>query len=386
MTWGSLFWIFFGYYLMLSCGTSCNLKNNQETQQPPDPPRPQQTACETRGTWLWASSIDSEDKRALVLQKISNANLNTVFVSIPPIDGNHGYGTGDAFLAFIKEAKILELSVHGWMSNGRRNGRNVHADFRDPDEQDGQVRWVNNLMNLYGDYLDGVHLDYIRFFDGEAVNLDKKLDGVTETVRKIANHLESNYPGTFLTAACFREAPSKEESYRDPPLWVEDVPQWFRDWYAVNPGSIYHGPDFVYVPYHFKYQQNPVGWLKNNIVTAVMPMQYSIRHDEWKLTADIFKSFNAFVWDSPSGVYMGIGWMPKTSDTSVRGFDPPGVVRKIKYGRTIGMKGFVIFILANHETDDTALIDALAVDSETNDNDAPFKEWVPSCLNNQEAR
>jgi len=56
------------------------------------------------------------------------------------------------------------------------------------------------------------------------------------------------------------------------------------------------------------------------------------------------------------------------------------VVRKIRYGRSIGMNGFVIFILANHETDDSALIDALTVDSATNGNDAPFKEWVPSCL------
>ncbi len=381
MTWGNLFRMFLGFYLMLTCGTSCNLKNNEEPQQPQEPP--QQTACETRGTWLWASSIDSADKRAMVLQKLSNANLNTVFVSIPPIGGNHGYGTGYDFQEFIKEAQILELSVHAWLANGRRKGRNVDVDFRETGEQDAQVQWVNELMNLYGNYLDGVHLDYIRFTDGEAVNLGKKLDGVTETVRKISNFLASDYPGKSLTAAVFREARSKVEAYRDPPLWVEDVPQWFRDWYAVNPGSIYHGPDFVYVPYHFKYQQNPMGWLEDNIVTAVMPMQYSTWHDEWKLTADIFKSFNEFVWDDASGVYMGIGWLPKTSETSHRGFDPEGVVRKIKYGRSIGLKGIVIFILANHETDDSALIDALSVDSGVNDNDAPFKEWVPSCLNNQ---
>lgn len=379
MTWSNLFWIFFGFYLMLTCGTSCNLKSTGEPQKQ-DPPAPQKTDCETRGTWLWASSIDTADKRAAVLQKISNANLNTLFVSIPPITGNHGYGTADAFLEFIKEAKILELSVHAWLANGRRKGRDVQVDFRDSNEQDAQVQWVTEIMNLYGDYLDGVHLDYIRYTEGEAVNLDKKLDGVTETVRKIKNRLDSHFPGKFLTAAVFREARSKEEAYRDPPLWVEDVPQWFREWYAVNPGSIYHGPDFVYVPYHFKYQQNPIGWLQDNIVTAVMPMQYSTWEDEWKLTADIFESFNSFVWDAPTGVYMGIGWLPKTSETSHRGFDPEGVVQKIAYGRAIGLKGFVIFILANHETDDSAVIDALSVDSEINNNNAPLKEWVPSCL------
>jgi len=378
MTWSTLFWGFFGFYLMLTCGTSCNLKSNQKSQQPQDPPG--ETRCETRGTWLWASSIDSENKRAVVLQKISNANLNTVFVSIPSINGNHGYGTADAFLEFIKEAKILELSIHGWMSNGRRKGRDVQADFRNPGEQDAQVQWVNDLMNLYGDYLDGVHLDYIRYIDGEAVNLDKKMDGVTETVRKIANHLKTNFPGKFLTAAVFREEPSREEVYRDPPLWVEDVPQWFREWYAAHPGSIYHGSGWVYVPMHMKYQQNPVGWLKEEIMDAVMPMKYTIHDDEWNQTADYFKSFNTFVGNEPTATCMGIGWLPKTSDSSNRGFDPPGVVRKIRYGRSIGMNGFVIFILANHETDDSALIDALVVDSGTNDNNAPFKEWVPSCL------
>ncbi|MCP5106948.1 MAG: hypothetical protein GY950_26425 [bacterium] len=359
---------------LITCCISCQIKKTISQPQPSSAP------CETRGTWLWASSFDTPEKRTVALDSIAQGNLNTVFVSIPPIGGNFGYGSPEDFLAFIKEAKNQGLSLHGWMSNGRRNGRNNTIDFRDAGEQDAQVVWVLDLLVRYGDYLDGVHLDYIRPMYGGAVNRDGIMDGVTATVRKIYDNLKYSYPGKYLSAACFRETPVKEESYRDPPLWVEDVPQWFRDWYADHPGSIYHGPDYVCVPKHLKWGQNPVSWLNEPIMSAVMPMQYTINDDVWNQTVDTFKSFNQYVGNKPETAYVGLGWVPQSDDAPDRGCDPPGVVRKIKYGRSIGMKGFVIFILCNHGFDDSPLLKALSEDSEANGYDAPYKTAVPSCL------
>lgn len=365
---GNILVFLFVFHITITTCVSCRLGGQED--QPLEPEVP----CETRATWLWASSIDSPEKRASVLQKISAAHLNTVFVSIPAINQNFGFGKAKDFLAFITGAKKQGLSAHGWMANGMRKGRKVEIDLRDKKEQEAQVQWVLKLMDQFGDHLDGVHLDYIRTMKPGAVNHQGKMAGVTTTIRKINNRLKTDYPGKHLTATCIRLKPKKEESYKDPPGWIEDVPRWFRDWYAANPGSIYHGPDHVLVPLYMKFQQNPIGWLKESIVENVMPMQYTIEDKRWKREIDYFKSFNEFVGNDPTRIYMGISWQPK------KGFDPPGVVRKIKYARFIGMKGFVIFILCNHEYDDSPLIRALSVDSALNDYDAPFKKAVPSCL------
>lgn len=367
--------IVFIIQLLLTPALCCKIK---ETPQPVEP-NPT-AACETRGTWMWASSIDTPEKRDHVLDLIKRANLNTVFLSIPPIEGNYGHGDGDVFKDFIKRAVQQGLGVHAWFTNARRPGGGQQADYRTPAEQKAQTDWVDAVMDKYGKYLAGAHLDYIRFTSGEDVNIDGKMDGVTATIRSIRNMLDKKYPGKYLTATCLRLAPSPEERNTGVPTWEEDVPQWFRDWYAANPGSIYHGTDFVYVPMHMKYQQNPVGWLKEGLVDAVMPMQYSILDDEWNQSVDLYKSFNTFAGNNPALIYMGLGWIPKTSPDSHKGYDAAGVARKIKYGRSIGMKGFVIFILANRDHDDTPLIEMLTENAAANQFDPPFKTLVPSCF------
>jgi len=338
-----------------------------EDPEPPTPPTP--TQCETRGTWLWASSIDSSDKRDFVLDKILEANLNTVFVSIPSINGNYGHGNTNSFLDFITKAKAAGLSLHAWMANGRRKGRDIEIDFRDLNEQEAQIQWVMSIMSNYGQYLDGVHLDYIRYSNSEAVNNNFKMDAVTEMISRIHNFLSSNYPGKYLTATSFvlGSVDSKNGS----------PPQWFINWKTNNPNNIYSNNK---VPYFMQVQQDPIKWLNNQIIDGVMPMQYTIDDGMWNQEIDVFKSFNSYNDNDQTKILMGLGWMEKTSPTSTRGYDPAGIVRKIKYGRLQGMKGFVIFILFNHGYDDSPLIEALTIDSAENNNDAPFKKAAPSCF------
>ncbi len=331
---------------------------------------------ETRGTWLWAKSIDTPAKRLHALGIIKRAHLNTVYLAVPPIGGNYGHGTPANFLHFLRAAKKQGLSVHAWFSNGRRPGKGRYADFREPNEQQAQTGWVLAVTKRFGHLLEGIHLDYIRYKKGEDVNFQGKMDGVTATIRSIRRALDSRYPGKKLTATCFRLVPSRVQRYHKNFTWQEDVPLWFRQWFNHNPGSIYHGKH-VQVPMHMKYQQDPVGWLKASLVDAVIPMQYSTHDGDWNQSVELFKSFNRHAGNEPTRIYMGLGWIPKSSARSRKGYDAAGIARKIRYGRNLGMKGFVIFILVNRDTDDSPLISALTVDSKQNGFNAPFKKDAP---------
>lgn len=56
------------------------------------------------------------------------------------------------------------------------------------------------------------------------------------------------------------------------------------------------------------------------------------------------------------------------------------MVRKIKYGRQAAFKGFVIFELSAFRPIDQILIDTLSVDPAANHFEAPFKNFVNSCI------
>jgi len=343
----------------------CVLSCNPEAPDQPSPtpiPTPTPTQCETRGAWIWASSIDSSNKRSYVLDKLLEANLNTIFVSIPSINNNHGYGGTDDFISFIRESKNSGLSVHAWMTNGWRNGKDTEADFRDPSEQEEQVQWVRSIMSTYGQYLDGIHLDYIRYPGSEAVNINNKMDAVTQTINKIHDFLAANYPVKYLTATSFVHIPVKSRG--------GSPPEWFTEWRA-NSNNIYSNNK---VPYFMQVQQDPIDWISKKIVDGVMPMQYTIDDTEWNQEIDFFKSFNTYNGNDPAKTLMGLGWM------SSKGYDAAGIVRKIKYGREQGMKGFIIFILFNHGYDDSPLLNALTIDSAENNFDAPFKNKANSCI------
>jgi len=323
--------------------------------------------CEIRGTWLNPKSFDSQLRRTATLTKLTTANFNTIFVAAPPIGDNYGWSDASHFLAFIQQADLLGFSVHVWVSN---NNRIEDVDFTSPAEQAAQAQWVLDLMAQYGTYLDGVHFDYIRYSDWEDVNIDGKMDGVTQTIANAYTQLKLNYPDKYLTCTSFDIEPNWEESYVDPPLWGEDVPTWFKNWYAANPGSIFHGGvvqglNYVGVPHHMKYQQNPVEWISGNICDGVMPMQYTMDQSPWEEEAGFWKDFLQFVNSDFQKTFMGIGWLSEDGHPDW-GYDAAGVVNKINYGRSIGLKGFVVFQIGaiddgngNH-IDDMPLINALA--------------------------
>ncbi len=331
--------------------------------------------CETRGTWVLASSIITESGQDNVLQKIEAAKLNTVLVSTPPINGNWGYGSPSTFLSFIEKAKSKGISVHAWICSGRRlwGIGETYIEYRDNDEQDTHTQWVMDIMDAYGAYLDGVHLDYIRYQEFDDVNNQGKMDGVRATVRKINAALDTNYPNTLLTAAVFTLDPNRFDDLGGD-LWTDQVPQWYREWWEDNPNTLYSSSSFYYLgPHHMQVQQDPVGWLQEGIVDALMPMQYTHDDEIWERETNYWKSFNQHAGNDFTRVYSAVAWK--------KGFyDAPQSIRMIKHDRSRGLKGNFIFVLCNHDTDDTQLIETLTIDSADNDFNAPYKTAVPSCL------
>ena len=333
--------------------------------------------CETRAAWIWTSSIETPEEVADILQKLEDGNINTVMVDAPRMGDNFGYCSHNKFTNFITEAKLRNFSVHAWTCNGYRTYYQTGTqgvNFEDPAEQDAQAAWIISIMAAYGDYLDGVHLDYIRYFTGSAVNMDGRMDGIKATIRKIREGLDADYPGRKITAAVYGCQPRTGGV----PWEENDIPQWFLDFQAVYPNSMYGSttaPRFMF------YQQDPVYWLGQGLIDGIMPMQYTIDDALWQESLEQYITLQNFAGD-PEKIYMGLGWVPRTSDRSTRGYDPPGVVRKIKYGRSRGMKGYAIFILGSQysDVDDYLLLNALTIDSADNDFDAPFKTKVPSCL------
>jgi len=335
--------------------------------------------CETRGTWVWASDINTESERAEVFQKIHDAKLNTIFISIPVFNGNWGHGDQSTFLNFIMTAKSKGLSVHAWFLNQFRLVRSgiTYVEFRNSSEQEAQSQWVQDIMSAYGLYLDGIHLDYIRYPEFEDINVDGEMDGVRATVKKIHDDLKTNYPNIILSAAVFTLKANRFDRKDSGDIWFEQVPEWFRNWCENNPDTMYTNNNYYYMgPHHMQVQQDPVGWLKDGIMDAIMPMHYAMNDDYWNNEIDYWNSFNSFVGNDLKTVNIGLAWK--------RGkYDAPGVVKKIKYARSKGIGGFVIFKLFNEDMDDIedkTLIDALTIDSIDNDFDAPLKETVPTCI------
>lgn len=329
------------------------------------------SACETRAVWVNAQAFTTTE-----LNKAQSARLNTLFVIAPPIGGNYGEGNAAAFISFIKQAKARGFSVHAWMLNGLRVGGSFGGvDFTSPTEQGKQAAWAISLLDAYGEYLDGIHLDYIRYDVWEDVNINNRMNGVSVTVQKIHTAIKSKYPGKMLTAAVF----PLEPAYAD--FDQEGLSQWYRNWFAAHPGNWYDVayPDFDTVPSEMKYQQNPVAWARSGNIEGFIPMAYGMKDAVWKKQASALKSFLTYNGNWLHTGLMGLGWLTESGQPDW-GHDAPGIVRKIKYGRSIGITGFSIFEFGQPGVDDRPLISALSVDGPDNGNAAPFKLKAPSCL------
>jgi hypothetical protein len=340
---------------------------------------------ELRGGWLMADTFATAAQRAATVAKFKRAHLNTAFPTAPPLNGNYGESDPAAFAAFLDDATAAGLSVHVWVQNYKRRGDANPADFRDPAEREAQKQWALDLLQAYPK-LDGVHFDYIRYSTWEDSDASK-INAITDTLRLTREALRARHPGKPLTAAVFRAA---AVSYRGQNgTWKGDVPPWYRDWYAADPDNWYAvqartdpalNPSWLLGPSFQSYQQDPPSWLKAGVLEGIMSMQYTAVDKTWQDEVLIWKSFLAHLRTSADGFYMGLGWMGPSPWWGDSAFDAPAMVRFIKYGRSQGLKGFVIFRLGQPGVDDTPLLDALSVDGPANGNDAPFETDVPSPL------
>jgi len=344
---------------------------------------------ETRATWLWPSSINSDSKIKFNLKKILEANLNTVFLEVPKINNNYGNGKEKFFVTFLKRAYRNGLSVHAWFANGRRLGKEKKINLNDETEIKEQIKWISYFLIKYGKYLDGIHLDYIRTNENSPAN-SHKMSRVTNLVFRIREYMKNNYPAKYLTAATFRSSASFGRPYNTPSKWNQAVPQWFKGWIKNNPNSqfkaIKRGKIRIGVPRFMYVQQDPVLWVKKGLIDAVIPMQYTVVDKIWKDEIDQFSSFIKYIGQNEKSLCMSLGWISDTNNRSVRGYDAPGVIRKIKYGRKNNVYGFAIFILSNRNKDDSPLIKALTIPSKANDFDPPFSKRAISLISRYNLR
>jgi len=329
------------------------------------------TDCEVRGVWV--DELDSSEKSTTILSNILSANLNTVFAVSPPIGKNNGWSNRKQFKNFVKLAHQNGLSVHIWVPNLYRQKNGNQSDFRGKKERNAQKKWVLKLLKKYKRHVDGIHFDYIRYANWENVNDGQKMDAVNRVVREMASAVRKKYRRMFVTATTVSATPT----------WVdfsaEDIPDWFRDWYAAHPGNVYEASySFPTVPNHMKYQQDSVSWIRESNLDAVMPMQYTTSDTNWNQETDSWRSFLSYVGKESNRILMGIGWLEEEGHPEW-GYDPAGVARKIAYGRSLGYKGFVIYEL-NGGARDSELIDILTNDSAENNFDAPFENSKASCF------
>ena len=333
--------------------------------------------CETRAVWLNPPAFNSGSRREQTMRYLVKANFNTIFIQAPEIDGNLGVADHDDFVNFVQTAKTNGMSVQMWIMSHRRTGKEI--DFRKDSEQAAQKQWVLGLLAKYGDLVDGIHLDYIRYDDWESVNVNGKMDAIKKTIAGIKAAMAGQYPDKQLTATSFTLEPQWEESYRNPPYWEEDVPEWFKTWYADNPGSIYDGAitrkvKYIGVPVHMKFQQDPMSWLTSGSVDAILPMQYSYHEATWNNEAAYWKRFFKDTNQNPDNLIMGVGWLDPEGHSDW-GWQKDKVVSHIEYGRSIGLTGFSIFQIGaevGQGQSDADLINLLK--------DGPFANPTTSCL------
>lgn len=348
-------------------------------------------APEVRGTWVSHDSIQTAAGRSSMIERMNHANLNTVLVIAPPINGNYGISSIEAFGAFTSACADAGFAVFGWIPNHKRTYPDV-VDFRVTGEKEAQAKWVRDILVEYPD-LDGMAIDYIRYSTWEESDFTKNV-AVTETIESIRSVTDEL--NKALISTCF---PAATVTYRGSKSggWQGGVPEWYRNWYAANWNNYFTleatnggtgvvnranigspNPDFYLGPSFMSYQQDPITWMKLGNVDDIVPMQYTADVQVMKNEIDLWQSFSASIGKDLSSIHLGLGWMDEPTSFPDSKFDPSAMVAHVRYGREKGVGGYTIFRLGIPGIDDCPLIDALTVPNEDNGNDPPFAEVVPS--------
>ena len=128
------------------------------------------------------------------------------------------------------------------------------------------------------------------------------MDAISNTIGLCYESMLNNYPDKFLTATCFDTYPNYANYAQ------ENISSWFLNWFEQHPGNQYSTPEYpngYYIPHHMKYQQDPVYWIINQEVDAIMPMKYTMNDSLWNREVNTWKQF---LESDISKINMGLGW------------------------------------------------------------------------------
>ncbi len=316
-----------------------------------------QKKCETRGNWVVPGFFKSNNDGHIILKKMMAGNFNTIFIKVPSMDSTDK--EKKMFYQFIASSMKEKLSIHLWFANLYRL-KKVKANFTSLKEQKKQVLWVKNWIEKYPQ-VDGVHLDYIRYENKKnhlKVDLIKE-QAVTKTVLGIKKYLSKNAPQKILSAAV---------------------------WLITKKGKLSGKPDENWpknAPFHLKFNQNPIQWIKKEIVDVVMVMNYTSITSHWEIEA---RQWIKRVKSKKNRIVMGLGWLKDKKNPNWK-YDIKKMINKIKILRKLKLNGAVLFRFYSFlddnkdgRDDDFQLIKALTINSSVNKYQAPFKNKICSCL------
>ncbi len=323
-----------------------------------------QNSEEFRGVWLNSYAFDNPNVRAENFKKITDANLNNVFLITPPIKNNNGWCEYDDFIQMFTILKNEGLKVYAWVACLYRT-EGIEANFSDPSEQIAQKEWAIEILLNFSN-LDGIHFDYIR--TGSLGTVSHQSQNDIKTLLNITNQeIQKRFPGKSFSTA----TKPLSGALSNP---GDQILQWFVNWFEnpINDDiNRWKTEPYNYdgIPLPFRFQQDPRTWIVESVVDFTISMEYSYSTSWWNGEVDIW---NSFLGDDVSHIYMGLGYHPGVWDDEVtvtKEMVAQEIVSKIEYGRVHNIAGFCIFEFGNPEIDDYILIDAL-----TKGTDAPFRE------------
>jgi uncharacterized lipoprotein YddW (UPF0748 family) len=215
---------------------------------------------EVRAVWVTRHEYRTEADVRSVISNCASLGFNTIFLQVRGQADAHyrsrlepwGAGIGGADPGFdpldvaCREARRRGIALHAWMNvmpawSGRAAPPRDHVAARKPswllggrggdgyvfvDPRLAAVRAhlaavARDIVSRYA--VDGLHLDYLRFPEGEAGGeAPARRAAVTETLRGIGRAARDASPGVALTAAVFATARGRREVSQDAEEWVRE--------------------------------------------------------------------------------------------------------------------------------------------------------------------
>jgi len=276
--------------------------------------------------WLNARAFATAEKRDKTLTALLDGHFDTAILFGPKFGGHPGYGTPEAFEAFSRMVRDAGLAVHVWLNCSRLT---PYPNFTDATTRAAYANWAAAVIAEYDP--DGIHLDYIRYDKSNAPSV--AMEAVAITVRTVREAIGDKQ----LSASQFPLDAAWEERYKDPPNWPHPVPEWFKRWYAGNPGSVYHSATspqgrYVGIPKYMRYQQNGLEWP----LDMLMPMEYTSDPNTWKQRVDLWHSHHLAA-ECRAELVMGIQTRPNADPAKSDGLLPADLVDCVQYARDRGV-------------------------------------------------